>query len=158
MPDKTSPFVELRDMTEVLPFDRASEILREQQLNPYDRIKDVTLQRAAMVNKVFARFDDTLRRLERQELEERPLIVRGDAPLRIVVADHQVIVRPGTAHALELRHGWAGHGPDCRLTAWKIRTPHCYRSAAQAPARGLARTRRTPSCCGAAQAGRPTGS
>merc|ERR1719464_889925 len=77
VPDKATPFVELRDMMEALPFDLAAAILREQQLNPYDRIKDVTLQRGcwpqvrfvkqnrvATVNKVFVRFDDALRRLE----------------------------------------------------------------------------------------------
>ena len=32
-------------MMEAPPFDRASAILREQQLNPYNRIKDVMLQR-----------------------------------------------------------------------------------------------------------------
>ena len=31
VPDKTAPFVELRDMMEVLPFNLASAILREQQ-------------------------------------------------------------------------------------------------------------------------------
>lgn len=77
VPDKTTPFVELRDMLEALPFDLSCAILREQQMNPYDRVKDVTLQRGCWpqvrfvngnrvttVNKVFIRFDDVLRRLE----------------------------------------------------------------------------------------------
>ena len=77
VPDKAKPFVELRDMLETLPFDLSVAILREQQMNPYDRIKDVTLQRGCWpqvrfvknnrvttINKVFVRFDDILRRLE----------------------------------------------------------------------------------------------
>jgi len=64
-------------MLEALPFDLSCAILREQQMNPYDRIKDVTLQRGcwpqvrfvngnrvSTVNKVFIQFDDVLRRLE----------------------------------------------------------------------------------------------
>ena len=77
VPDKTSPFVELRDMLEALPFDLSCAILQEQQMNPYDRIKDVTLQRGCWpmvrfvknnrvttINKVFIKFDDILNRLE----------------------------------------------------------------------------------------------
>lgn len=77
VPDKTTPFVELRDMLEALPFDLSCAILREQRMNPFDRIKDVTLQRGCWpmvrfvknnrvttINKCFLRFDDILRRLE----------------------------------------------------------------------------------------------
>ena len=76
VPDKTSPFVELRDMLEALPFDLSYAILQEQQMNPYDRIKDVTLQRGcwpmvrfvknnrvSTINRA-TRFDDVLQRLE----------------------------------------------------------------------------------------------
>merc|ERR1719229_1431280 len=84
VPDKARPFVELRDMLETLPFDLSVAILREQQMNPYDRIKDVTLQRGCWpmvrfvknnrvttINKVFVRFDDILRRLELYLKNER---------------------------------------------------------------------------------------
>eukprot|EP01084_Bolivina_argentea_P004412 8384_1 len=77
VPDKSSGFVELRDMLEALPFDLSCAILREQQMNPTERIKDVTIQRGcwpmvrfaqnnrvSIINKVFLRFDDVLRRLE----------------------------------------------------------------------------------------------
>jgi len=84
VPDKARPFVELRDMLETLPFDLSVAILREQQMNPFDRIKDVTLQRGCWpmvrfvknnrvttINKVFVRFDDILRRLELYLKNER---------------------------------------------------------------------------------------
>eukprot|EP01084_Bolivina_argentea_P027875 51788_1 len=77
VPDKTLPFVELRDMLEALPFDLSCAILSEQRMNPNDRIKDVTIQRGCWpmvryvrnnrvqtINKVFLRFNDVLSRLE----------------------------------------------------------------------------------------------
>eukprot|EP00485_Elphidium_margaritaceum_P002329 CAMPEP_0202686954 /NCGR_PEP_ID=MMETSP1385-20130828/2692_1 /ASSEMBLY_ACC=CAM_ASM_000861 /TAXON_ID=933848 /ORGANISM="Elphidium margaritaceum" /LENGTH=1118 /DNA_ID=CAMNT_0049341643 /DNA_START=39 /DNA_END=3395 /DNA_ORIENTATION=+ len=77
VPDKTSPFVELRDMLDALPYALSLAILQEQQMNPYDRIKDVVIQRGCwpsvrfvknnrvtIIHKVSVQFDDVLRRLE----------------------------------------------------------------------------------------------
>eukprot|EP01084_Bolivina_argentea_P234358 394560_1 len=76
VPDKTSSYVELRDMLQALPTKLSNTILREQQTNPTDNIKDIILQRGCWpmisyadnriqtINTVWS-FDDVLTKLER---------------------------------------------------------------------------------------------
>ena len=43
--DSSKPFIELRDLIDCLPFDLAKAVLREQEMNSNDRIRDILIQR-----------------------------------------------------------------------------------------------------------------